>query len=269
MNITRATSILIRHRYPLAAFAALLLMVVGLPAEAATAPAPGNDVSWPQCGKALPKGQSFGIVGVNNGTANTTNPCLATELSWAGSSTGATGQPKVALYVNTANPGSAGSWWPTSNTYGGTTVANPYGQCTSGSFGAACSYMYGYAKAYDDANIRGVSSPASFIWWLDVETGNSWSADKAANRADLEGMAAYFSSIGATTGIYSTSSQWSQIAGSTPTSSPLYTARSWLAGASSLTSAKRMCSAAPLTGGGKVTLTQYVSSGLDYDYSCI
>jgi hypothetical protein len=80
-------------------------------------------------------------------------------------------------------------------------------------------------------------------------------------------MAAYFASIGATTGIYSTSSQWSQIAGSTPTSSPLYTARSWLAGATSLTSAKRMCAAAPLTGGGKVTLTQYVSGGLDYDYS--
>ncbi|MBT2568834.1 hypothetical protein J7I84_20545 [Arthrobacter sp. ISL-85] len=268
MNITRATSPLFRFRYPLAAVAALLLMLFGLPAEAATT-GRGNDVSWPQCGKALPNGQSFGIVGVNNGTANTTNPCLATELSWAGSSTGATGQPEVALYVNTANPGSAGSWWPTSNTYGGTSVANPYGQCTSGSFGAACSFMYGYAKAYDDANIRGVSNPASFVWWLDVETGNSWSADKAANRADLEGMMAYFASTGATTGIYSTSSQWSQIAGTVPSSSPLYTARSWLAGASSLTSAKRMCTTAPLTGGGKVTLTQYVSGGFDYDYSCI
>lgn len=269
VNITRTTPMLIRFRYPMAAFAAMLLMLVGVPAEAATPPETGNDVSWPQCGKALPKGQTFGIVGVNNGTANTTNPCLATELSWAGSSTGVTAQPKVALYVNTANPGSAGSWWPTSNTYGGTTVSNPYGQCTSGSFGAACSYMYGYAKAYDDANIRGVSTPGSYMWWLDVETGNSWSADKASNRADLEGMVAYFADIGATTGIYSTTSQWSQIVGTVPPSSSLYTARSWLAGASSLTSAKRMCAAAPLTGGGKVTLTQYVSRGFDYDYSCV
>jgi hypothetical protein len=269
MNITRATPALFRFRYPLAAVAALLLMLQALPSEAATAAGPGNDVSWPQCSKTLPKGQSFGIVGVNNGTANTTNPCLASQLSWAGSSSGGTGQPKVALYVNTANPGSAGSWWPTSNTYGGTAVTNPYGQCTSRSFGAACSYMYGYAKAYDDANIRGVSNPGSYTWWLDVETGNSWSADRAANRADLEGMTAYFASIGATTGIYSTTSQWSQIAGTTPTSSPLYTAKSWLAGASSLTSAKRMCAAAPLTGGGKVTLTQYVSGGFDYDYSCV
>lgn len=146
---------------------------------------------------------------------------------------------------------------------------NPYGQCTNEDYGPACSYMYGYAKAYDDANIRGVSDPGSYIWWLDVETGNSWSADQGANSADLEGMAAYFESIGATGGIYSTSSQWSQIAGTPQASSPLYTLDSWLAGASSLESAKDMCATAPLTGGGKVTLTQYVAGSFDYDYSCI
>ncbi len=143
----------------------------------------------------MPKGQTFGIVGVNNGLANTTNPCLGTQLTWAGTSKGGTGQPLVALYVNTANPGAAGSWWPSSNTYGGTTVANPYGECTGHSYGAACSYMYGYAKAYDDATIRGLRNPASYMWWLDVETGNSWSRKTLANRADLEGMAAYFASI--------------------------------------------------------------------------
>jgi hypothetical protein len=247
---------------------AAVLMLAAVPAEAAT-PGPGNDVSWPQCGKALPKVQTFAIVGVNNGLANTTNPCLATELSWAGTSKGGTGQPLVALYVNTANPGTAGSWWPTSNTYGGTSVSNPYGQCTSGSVGAACSYMYGYAKAYDDANIRGVSNPGVYTWWLDVETGNSWSTDKTANRADLEGMAAYFASIGASTGLYSTTTQWNQIAGTVPSSSNLYTLRSWLPGASSLASAKRKCSDNALTGGGKVTLAQYVSGGFDYDTSCI
>ena len=55
-------------------------MLLALPAQAATAAGPGNDVSWPQCGKALPKGQTFGIVGVNNGLANNTNPCLKTQL---------------------------------------------------------------------------------------------------------------------------------------------------------------------------------------------
>ncbi|MCU1548513.1 MAG: hypothetical protein JWO29_1464, partial [Arthrobacter sp.] len=39
--------------------------------------------------------------------------------------------------------------------------------------------------------------------------------------------------------------------------------------ASSLASANLMCGDAPLTGGGKVTLTQYVSGGFDYNKSCI
>jgi hypothetical protein len=238
-------------------------------AVAVTAAGPGNDVSWPQCGKPLPKGQTFAIVGVNNGLANNTNPCLATQLSWAATSKGGTGQPLVALYVNTANPGTAGSWWPTSNTYGGKAVANPYGRCTKGSVAAACSYMYGYAKAYDDATIRGINKPASYTWWLDVETENTWSTDKAANRANLEGMAAYFASIGAKTGLYSTGFQWSQIVGTVPPSSNLYALPSWLAGASSLASANLKCADAPLTGGGKVTLTQYISGGFDYNKSCI
>ncbi len=257
------------RRMLLAAAACVLLMFAGTPAQAAVAPGPGNDVSWPQCGKTLPKGQSFGVVGVNKGLANTTNPCLATQLSWAGTSTGGTGQPLVALYVNTANPGTAGSWWPTSNSYGGTVVANPYGQCTAGSVAEACSYMYGYAKAYDDATIRGISNPAAYMWWLDVETGSSWSTSAAANRADLEGMAAYFASIGAPVGLYSSKTQWTQIVGAVPASSNLYTRPSWLAGANSLALAKRKCSDPPLTAGGKVTITQYVSAGFDYDHSCI
>jgi hypothetical protein len=267
MSATR--SVLSKFRWlPALAAATVLLMLQALPAEAATAGV-GNDVSWPQCGKALPKGPAFGIVGVNNGLANTTNPCLATQLTWAGSSSGSTAQPKVQLYVNTANPGLAGSWWPTSNTYAGTKVFNPYGNCKANDVGAACSYMYGWAKAYDDAYIRGISNPSGYTWWLDVETGNSWSGDKVANRADLEGMVAFFGSINAKTGIYSTATQWSQIAGTVPATSPLYTLPSWLAGARTMTAASRNCSSTPLTGGGKVSLTQYVSGGFDYDYSCI
>lgn len=266
MSATR--SVLSRFRWLPALAVTVMLMLQAVPAEAAAAGV-GNDVSWPQCGKALPKGPAFGIVGVNNGLANTTNPCLATQLTWAGSSSGTTGQPKVQLYVNTANPGLAGSWWPTSNTYAGTKVFNPYGDCKTNDVGPACSYMYGWAKAYDDAYIRGISNPSAYTWWLDVETGNSWSGDKVANRADLEGMVAFFSSINAKTGIYSTATQWSQIAGTVPAASPLFTLPSWLAGARTLTAATRNCSNAALTAGGSVSLTQYVSGGHDYDYSCI
>jgi hypothetical protein len=54
-----------------------------------------------------------------------------------------------------------------------------------------------------------------------------------------------------------------------PSSSNLYRLPSWLAGARTLAGAKRNCSDAPLTAGGEVTVTQYVSGGFDYDHSCI
>jgi hypothetical protein len=229
----------------------------------------GNDVSWPQCNKALPEDPAFAIVGVNNGLANTTNPCLHEQLDWADDITpDLTGQPSVALYVNTANPGSAGSWWPTSNDYGGKTVPNPYGEC-NGQVDVPCAYMYGYAKAFDDAYLRSITNPEDYLWWLDVETGNSWSGNQDANRADLEGMTDFFHSIDADVGIYSNGFQWGQIVGQVSPGSSLYNLPSWLAGAHTATGAKGNCSAAPLTTGGQVALTQFVSNGFDYDYSCI
>ena len=200
--------------------------------------------------------------------ANNSNPCFASQLSWAQQSKGGTGQDKAALYVNTANPGLSGSWWPSSNDYGGTTINNPYGSCDH-SDSIACAYIYGYAKAYDDATIRGVDYPSSYLWWLDVETINSWEANKAANAADLEGMTAYFQSIGARVGLYSTSYQWGKIAGVVSASSNLNNLKSWLPGARTLSGAKTNCSATPLTSGSPVTLTQFISNNLDYDYSCV
>jgi len=251
----------------------LVFFNTGLASAARPGPATptllGNDISWPQCNKSLPNGQAFGIVGVNDGLANNTNPCLSAQLSWAAQSTGNTGQPKAALYVNTANPGLAGSWWPTSNDYGGSTVSSPYGTC-DGKDTAACAYIYGYAKAYDDANIRGVSNPGNYTWWLDVETINSWETNKTANAADLEGMTAYFQSLGAHVGLYSTSYQWGKIAGTVTAASNLNNLLSWVPGASSQASAAKSCqSSAPLTTGSPVTMTQYISKNLDYDYSCI
>jgi hypothetical protein len=44
---------------------------------------------------------------------------------------------------------------------------------------------------------------------------------------------------------------------------------SWLAGARSLKGAQSNCKDPALTLNGKVTLAQYVSGSLDYDFSCI
>ena len=266
---------------------------VAAPRSSGTRTPVGNDVSWPQCNKTLPTGQAFGIVGVNDGLANNTNPCLGSQLTWAGASVGGTAQPRAALYANTGNPsGVAGiAWWPTSNTFYHSTdgsyadtnvntgfdqvtvpVPASYGGCSSTN-DAGCAYVYGYAKAYDDVNHRGVPtldpSGQPWRWWLDVETTNSWeTTNLTANLADLEAMAYYFRNVhGAAVGIYSTSYQWHVITG-TPQNTTLATLPNWIPGARTLRGAQGNCGASAFTPGSRVILTQYAASQLDYDYSC-
>lgn len=271
-------------------FIATLVLVVApvLAAPKSQAPKPqntlGNDISWPQCGKALPTGQAFGIIGVNGGLATTTNPCLSTQLVWANNSTGAANQPKIQLYVNTANPGGLGtSSWPGSNVDpSGNVTSNPYGSC-NGSDSLACAWQYGWNRAVEDVTQRfssaaaaaGISTDAaSYPWWLDVETENTWKSGSTfayqSNVADLEGMTAHFKSIGATVGLYSTGYQWGQIVGgAVGPSSSLNGLNNWRPGGSSLKTAQQACNATPLTANGRVVLTQFISKNLDYDYSCI
>lgn len=239
----------------------------------------GADVSWPQCNAdgsstALPVGQAFGIVGVNGGLANNDNDCLAQHLAWAATSAGGTSQPTTQLYVNTANPGRKASVWPTSNTVpnGGPTLTgsqNPYGTCRGG-YDLPCTFMYGFTRAYEDGTARGVSSPGSYRWWLDAETDGTWQSSTALNRASLEGMTASFTRLGGTVGVYSSPSEWTTLFGSVPSTSSLYRLPTWRAiGAGTLASAQRACAAAPFTGGGRVTMVQYVSGGFDRNATCV
>jgi hypothetical protein len=242
----------------------------------------GIDISWPNCGKRLPADPAFVVVGVNGGLATTTNPCLTDQLKYAKSkATGAiASQDKIQLYVNTANPGGLGTTsWPTVST-----AENPYTSTPcDGSDNLACAWQYGWNRAQEDHVIRfqpsaisaGVDSdPGKYLWWLDVETENTWksggtSFDYQSNVAVLEGMTAYFNKVNARVGIYSTAVQWSQIVGSavSPTSN-LNGLKNWRPGGASLSTAKSACSAAPLTAGGQVVLTQFISKGIDYNYSC-
>ena len=239
----------------------------------------GIDVSYPQCGKQLPTTQAFGVVGINGGLANTTNSCLKTQLVWAGKSVGGTVQEKLQLYVNTANPGglNTASWPKTS------TPENTYGNC-DGSDSFACAWQYGWNRASEDITIRFVPAatqvgtaalPSAYIWWLDVETINTWKPANStfntqSNAAVLEGMTAHFQSVNARVGLYSTAYQWSQIVGTiNSVSSNLNGLINWRPGGANLSTAKQACTATPLTSNGIVVLTQYVSRSLDYDYSCI
>ena len=269
---------------------ALLLAVAGVSATLPATPAAsavrtvalpptgaGIDVSYPQCVRSshddFPAYVPFAIVGVNGGRASTVNPCFESEYNSAyllGGTTGLTGttdQPRAAVYVNTGNPGTAAAWWPNSDeTQSGTTVVNLAGACT-GLAGAACAYIYGYSMAQADyrrVSRSRVAMPE--LWWLDVETSNTWQTDVVANSASLSGMVDYFRSKHLDVGLYSTSYQWNRIAGATSVTSDLAGLPSWLAGGSYL-GAPADCEKNPLTPNGRVAMVQYVMH-LDNDYSC-
>jgi hypothetical protein len=263
-----------------AALAAACL-ALGVPAAAADRGEDaevGHDVSFPQCGDRLPDDPAFAVVGVNGGLATRPNPCLAEQLAWAAEeTTGAVAaQPRLQLYVNTANPGQVRdqvTTWPARG-------RTPYGRC-EGTNSRACSWRYGWERVavtvteffVPAAEAAGVDpDPGEHTWWLDVETTNTWQTGsapaRARNRAALEGMVARLAATGAEVGLYSTGRQWRRIAGVVPEDSPLHHLDSWLAGAKSLAGARAACLRDPLVDGGDVVLTQYVDGGLDLDHSC-
>ena len=226
------------------------------------------DVSYPQCGKVLPTQVEGGIVGVNNGIAYSTNPCLAAEWAWAVQ--GTTYAP--AFYANTADPGPAySSHWPTGQT-------SPQYCDPANANSTACSYDYGYNYAGDALARASAVTPsaASVQWWLDVETGNSWqtlesaygqtAASRANDSASVAGaVAALLDAHVPSVGVYSTSYQWTQITGGTGTQFAAQPA--WVAGTGSLSTAQSNCASTSFTGG-RVTLTQYALNGYDADYHC-
>ncbi len=196
--------------------------------------------------------------------------------------------------------------WPTDNIDGrtgdswGTSDSrqrNPYGRCapTPGNYRSstndlACSWQYGWNRAVEAVDDRfgpaarqaGISDRADdYLWWLDVETMNSWQDGSAAalskNTASIEGMAQFLASEGAAVGLYSTHYQWNLIVGRTldtpnrqaPTVGAHLTGLpSWLAGARDANDAEARCATAIGLTDGPVMMNQYIADDLDYNYRC-
>ena len=167
--------------------------------QAPSAPAftSGFDISWPQCGGIRPAPPyGFGVVGVTNGHLFSTNPCFGEQWGWA-----RTYGSFAALYVNTNAPDAV--------EYLGFTTMGPAGRCGAN---AGCILdmwgRRGIQQALHDA--KGIVAP---MWWLDVETGNQWTPDTAANAVILRAMIDELQKAGLQVGIYSTAYQWNKIAG--------------------------------------------------------
>ncbi|MEP7040972.1 MAG: hypothetical protein ABI864_05290 [Chloroflexota bacterium] len=233
----------------------------------------GYDISYPQCGGPFPTKPAFGIVGVNRGIVFSPNPCLGagsgpSELAWAG---GVGAQ----LYANTGNPGPfLSTHWPNGQTFPRecNTPSSP------GADTANCAYDYGWNAAADSyqtavrayvslglAPAGATSTPSANVWWLDVETGNSWRSDVSLNVAALQGAVAYLQSAGAANiGFYSTQYQWNRITGGTTVFADH---QSWVAGATTARQAKDNCLGGAFSGG-VVGLAQYFAKGFDADLRC-
>jgi hypothetical protein len=183
--------------------------------------------------------------------------------------------------MNTANPAPRSSYfWPASGT------RDPaFCQDAASTTDPGCAYDYGWhAAANAFATAQSASGAAlGAIWWLDVETGNTWNGDGYSNAADIQGSIDYLRSKQvASVGVYSTDYQWTSITGgyrATNASSyasawqPEFTSPngigsspSWLAGAASEAAAASSCGSSFLNT--TTWLTQYPSGGYDGDYSC-
>jgi hypothetical protein len=158
-------------------------------APTASAPGIGYDVSYPQCGRALPRKASFGIVGVNGGAPLTTNKCFGAQFDWA------RGLRARAVYVNTSWSGRGD---PVE--YGRRLVADAI-------------------ERERAAGVRGVS-----MWWLDVELANTWNGTEQENATVLAAMAARLQEAGVRVGIYSSPAMWAEIAGDWDPGLPVWNA---------------------------------------------
>ena len=245
----------------------------------------GYDVSYPQCNRSLPTDFYFAVIGVNGGTAANANPCLSNQLAWAATAQPGSKQSPKQLYVNTANPGEVidqiVTWPKTAYDLNNNLPPNPYGNTCTGSNDLACSWLYGWNRSiYSEsvflpaASTAGVdTNPSNYRWWLDVETMNTWQSGSDAalkrNVATLEGSARYFQLNGSPVGLYSTAYQWGVITGNfISADSNLVGLANWRPSGSSLKNAVANCTAAPLTPGGYISLTQYVQRNIDKNHSC-
>ena len=212
----------------------------------------GYDISFPQCGAAFPDPSAFGIVGVTNGLAYTTNPCLSEQFAWASQLAS-----PPAFYTNTSNSGPINDNW-------GLPGPQPCLDLEAND-DLGCAYNFGWnGAAYSFAVALDVSpAAANFAWWLDVENENSWNGTTAANAAAVQGFFDYLKTRGVlVVGVYSTGVQWGDLTGGYI----LPGAPNWVAGAGSPEDSLAFCASG--FSGGPVWLVQFAFLGFHGDYSC-
>jgi hypothetical protein len=206
--------------------------------------ASGYDISYPQCQKTYPPRSAVAVVGANDGSAFTSNPCFTSEADWAG--------PNLTVYLNLNSPkGSNSAQW----------ARGGDGTCATGD--AYCeSFNYGFNTAQSSIAFVRSAGYSPRTWWLDVETGNYWSSDTLTNDQVIAGALAAIHLAGNAAAIYSTDYQWGQIAGNYVPNVP-----AWYATGVATFSPQSWCSGTSFAGG-PVYLVQGKTGSYDGAYSC-
>jgi hypothetical protein len=206
----------------------------------------GYDISWPQCPTSVPAPPfAFDVVGVNDGRALTHNPCLSAQQQWGRGGF-------ISLYINLNAP-------PPNDP---AALSGPAGTC--GSDTGCLAYNYGFNAARDAYDYATSQGAAAGVWWIDVETANTWDTNQFNNGRTIQGALDALATTGALAGIYSTPHQFGQIAGSYSPGVP-----NWVATGSDFPTAVAFCDPSHAFGGGRIFLTQYGdSTGFDRDYAC-
>jgi hypothetical protein len=185
----------------------------------------GTDLSWPNCSSTLTSLGQFGVIGVTDGAGYSSNPCMASEASH---------YSNVSLYVNTG--------WDSSSSHVNTKY--PY-VCSVGNMNCLA-YNYGYNAGLYAFNAASANGLHSSTWWLDVETGDTWSTNTTQNRNSLQGEHDALVASGVRNiGIYSTTYQWDSLTGTWLNNWPSWGATT----VQTATQAKTYCSGHQFTGG--------------------
>jgi hypothetical protein len=219
--------------------------------------AQGHDVSFPQCDLGLPETpRAFGILGVTHGHAFTYNPCLHDEFVWAQQAPGVA--PSLYMNLNYAVGWSAPKGWN-----------GPKGDCARAD--EVCrAYNYGYNAAVDAFNYAAQQGVGASMWWIDVESLNTWSDDTNLNDVTIQAAIDFVVGRGATVGVYSTPVQWSDIAGrdfvpALPNGAHL---PNWTGTQAISETAAKYCAPRYGFGGGRIWLVQYPGGNYDVNYAC-
>lgn len=152
-------------------------------------------------------------MGVNRGRAFTTNPCLGRQWS-------AATKPR-SLYVN------SGYFPPNLVLVGAGCHAAASRRLPSADTAHRDAYAIGCAAAEHQLALAArAGALGATMWWIDVESSNSWDEDDIAlNRNSLLGQIERLTATGATVGLYSSPRDWSLVTGGWQ---PPWVAANWL-----------------------------------------